>query len=326
MISLAAISVGNVAFLFIYDYFRNPWVFIATLFPVSILFGMTFTNGPAYVSFIRPEQKGRFMGFLVMYQSIGSFIGTATGGFLYANYGISSIFIASIFLPLVGIFVTAVFLEKTPPAAPSQTVPAAVPKLPESKPSKTSLWQNPVIQTGLTYEFLLWFGVGTFYVFFGIFYVQELNGPVQFVGVSTGLASLLGAIVGFGLGALADKKSPVIILAYAWVGYFIVFAGLFFQRNPVAAAIYWSLPIYVEFIGMNKIIAERTEEEERNRGIAAATIARNSGTAVGVIMGGLLSFWISLDQILATTLVLFIPSLIFLVKTQLKFGKSRPSL
>jgi predicted MFS family arabinose efflux permease len=114
----------------------------------------------------------------------------------------------------------------------------------------------------------------------------------------------------------------MIILAYAWIGYLIVFAGLYFQRDPVAAAIYWSLPIYVEFIGMNKIIAERTEEDDRNRGIAAATIARNAGSALGVITGGILSFWLDLDQILATTLVLFIPSLIFLVKTQLKFGKS----
>ncbi|HMF30166.1 MAG TPA: MFS transporter, partial [Candidatus Lokiarchaeia archaeon] len=79
LISLAALSIGNVGFLLIYEFFPNPWVFILTLFPVSVLFGMTFTNGPAYVSFIRPEEKGRFMGFLVMYQSIGSFIGSAAG-------------------------------------------------------------------------------------------------------------------------------------------------------------------------------------------------------------------------------------------------------
>jgi MFS family permease len=71
----------------------------------------------------------------------------------------------------------------------------------------------------------------------------------------------------------------------------------------------------VEFIGMNKIIAELTPESTRNRGIATSTIARNLGSAIGVLTGGILSFWLPLEGILVIALILFVPSLISLVKT-----------
>src|SRR4030042_6590150 len=38
LVSLGALGIGNVAFLLVYVFFRNPFVFLCTLFPVSILF------------------------------------------------------------------------------------------------------------------------------------------------------------------------------------------------------------------------------------------------------------------------------------------------
>ncbi len=176
-------------------------------------------------------------------------------------------------------------------------------------------FKNPILKYGLLFDFLLALGIGTFYKFFGIFYVQELHGPLEWVGISAGLASLFGALAGFWFGDLADRKSPLLVIIYGWAGYLVVFLGLFLQRDPITAVIYWALPIYVEFIGMNKIIAEITPAATRNRGIATSTIARNVGSAIGVILGGILSFWLSLPDILVVTLVLFAPSLVFLLLT-----------
>ncbi len=316
LVSLAALGIGNVAYLLIYVLLRNPFIFLGVLFPVSILFGIIFTSAPAYVSIIRPLHMGRFMGFVVLFQSIGSFLGGSIGGVLYAQFGIESIFWMGIIFPWIGVLIVARFLPQTPERIATIRQPSnTIQETAKSLVSSFHPFKNPILKYGLLFDFLLALGIGTFYKFFGIFYVQELHGPLEFVGISAGIASLLGALAGFWFGDLADRKSPLLVIIFGWAGYLVVFLGLFLQRDPVAAVIYWALPIYVEFIGMNKIIAELTPESARNRGIATSTISRNVGSAIGVITGGILSFWLTLPDILFITLLLFGPSLVLLLLT-----------
>ena len=264
----------------------------------SLFFAAHRPISQSYVTLLRESEKGRAIGDLMAFQSVGWFIGGIACGYLFeplVGIPVGSILIGGSIFALVVLVVVALVL------GPMQRTLAV-----EADPSKKSLFSGLVSDLKWLYGskalatacILTWISASGIWLFFGnfsVFMTEHIGASTTVLGWAMALSTLFGVFAFGPSGRLVDRAGPVRILAASVFLYALIYGLASLTTSPVLVSIYFCIPVYPAFnVSVVTLVSEITGESRRAGGLGILGGIFAFSLATGTLAGGAIADYSSL--------------------------------
>ncbi|MCY3414942.1 MAG: MFS transporter [Candidatus Heimdallarchaeota archaeon] len=243
----------------------------------ALLYPSYYTITQAYATVIcNPGEKGRITSNLMLFSSIGWFIGSSVAGNGFEKLGMSTMFlIASGFILAAGL---AIMLS--PPAEIKDR---------EEKASKTSLLKlitRKSIILILLPMIILDLSAGAFWTLGSLFLFENIGISTVFIGYGNAIATLIGAIALLKIGPFTDKIGRKKVYLMGMILNPLFFVAISLNHNYLFVLFLWLIPLYI-FIRpiVPAMVSDVTNAAERSRGMSLVTISSVIAQLGGLIIG-----------------------------------------
>ncbi len=266
---------------------------ISKSYQYIIIVGIAALVFPAYYTIIQAfatniceiNERGRVTGHLMLFASLGWFLGSLGSGISYRVIGIKLMFVIS----AISIFLSGLIIY----FGPNKKRVDGELLISTTKVETTSLWKlfkdKQIFYLTLTI-ILLDFSAGAFFLFASVFLFEEINMSSDMIGYANALATFFGTLILIKLGSVSDRigRRPIYLLGL--IIYPIFFIGISFFHQVLIVFAFWSFPIYALLRPTAPaMMADLTSEKERSRGMGIITIASTLSMALGAIFGGFMA-------------------------------------
>ncbi|MFW9849070.1 MAG: MFS transporter [Candidatus Thorarchaeota archaeon] len=229
------------------------------------------------------EKKGERLGYMIVAQSAGWFVGSLGSGFLYDIIGMFALYQISAVSCVLATLICLVFVEDV------DFKPVLIGK----RKSALSLLKMPGMTRLVTAVMLSALGIATISSLVAIMIVDELGGFPAYVGLANSGATLLAVIITGYIGKLIDKKGPSEILVIAYISYILFAIAYAIVPDAIGASILFAIPIYpLANTAAFAFAALLSGDEERGSAMGLINGAGNAGVAIGPIIGGIFAEYV----------------------------------
>jgi MFS family permease len=274
-------------------------LFYAAVSPISL----------SYVTLLRETEKGRAVGDLMVFNSLGWFVGGIACAYLFdPKLGIpvrsvllGSAALAAVVLGLVSVALKPMYLRRDvgnegagagPDAAPTERQRGGVGE-------DGGSWAGRLVadlrvlygSKSLAATFML-VGVATagVWVYFGNFSVymtEHIKGSTGVVGWVMALSALFGMLAFRPAGKLVDTFGSVRVLLVAMLAYVVTYALVSLTVDPFLVSVLLCVPVYPPFnVSSVALVSELSGESRRAGGLGILSGVQAVSLAVGSFLGG----------------------------------------
>lgn len=324
-LSSLTVFIGQNIFGFLYDRTGRFWYYIAlsaaafgaamTLLPrvgtqsgIIVLLTVTslfqtalFPASEAFLTIIYPRSKGKILGKLFAFDSIGWTIGSLLGAFIRSNVVDKAQAFLIIFYSgaaVAGLVFTAAVLYGSATKHDTSRGNDEIQR--EAIPVSTRwkklgrdirlLYANRQIRRICLIFLLLDGAMAAFFHLFSVYFTEHLGGSWTMVGLCMGMAGLAGAVAFPFLGRLADRFGNKPLMYYIIIGNLFMFAAFLTVRSPVLLAIIYTLPLYPAVrLASRGYMADLTPESTRGGGMGLIGGIQSLASGVAPIVAGALA-------------------------------------
>jgi MFS family permease len=229
------------------------------------------------------EKKGERLGFMLVAQSAGWFVGALSSGFLYDVIGMFALYQVSAAACVVATITCIVVVEDV----------EFDPTVAHERKSVLSLLRIPGMARLSAAAAMSAMGIQAIASMMAIMIVDELAGLPSYVGLANSGATLLAVFITGYIGKVIDRRGPSGVLIAAYGSYAIFAVGFALVADPIGAALLYSLPIYpLSNTAAYAFAALLSGDEERGGAMGIVNGAQNAGVAIGPIIGGIFAEYI----------------------------------
>ncbi len=228
-------------------------------------------------------KKGERLGFLLVAQSAGWFVGALGSGILYDIIGMFELYrIAGV--SCISATLICYFFVRDYEFDPN--------KIPV-RPSVRHLLKRQGMKRLTLAAALSALGINSIVSMMAIMIVNELGGLAIYVGLANSGATLLAVLFTGFIGRIVDRRGPGVVLMLAYFSYVIFAVGFGLAQDSITASLLYALPIYpLSNTAAWAFAALLSGDEERGSAMGLINGAQNAGTAIGPIIGGLFAEYI----------------------------------
>ncbi|MBN1504135.1 MAG: MFS transporter [Candidatus Eisenbacteria bacterium] len=275
----------------------------------SLVYAATTPISLSYVTLLRETEKGRAVGDLMLFQSLGWFVGGIACAYLFdPELGIpvrsvllGSAAIALVVLGFVSVGLAPLHIRKNA----ADEASASSGGIEKSADRRGGVSQNHggwltrlvadlkvLYRTKSLAATLLVVGVATggVWVYFGNFSVymtEHIGGSTGAVGWVMALSALFGMLAFGPSGRLVDKFGSVRILLIAILAYVVTYTLVSFTVNPLFVSVLLCVPVYPPFnVSSAALVSELSGESRRAGGLGILNGAQAVSLALGSLLGG----------------------------------------
>jgi MFS family permease len=231
------------------------------------------------------QKKGERLGFMLVAQSAGWFVGAISSGFLYDIIGMFALYqiaAAASILATITCIVVVKDVEFDPTTVQQRRSALSILKVPGMARLSTAAAMSSL-------------GVNAITSMIAIMIVDELGGIAAYVGLANAGATLLAVFITGYVGKVIDRRGPGGVLVIAYASYALFAVGFAIVPDPLGAALLFALPIYpLSNTAAYSFAALLSGDEERGGAMGLINGAQNAGTAIGPIIGGIFAEYIFL--------------------------------
>jgi len=179
-----------------------------------------------------------------------------------------------------------------PGPGPEQTDSGAAAAGPDPVPGRAPglagpIWRFHAVATLTAIILLTTTGNEAFFAVLGPYLTEYLAGSLEHIGLSMGVASLLGIIITGPLGRLADRWGAERVLVTGCLGYVAMYGLVVLWRHPVATVVLYGLPLFPFMsAGATGTLSRRTPAARRAEAIGVYEGTSALAAAVGSVLGG----------------------------------------
>ncbi|KPJ61169.1 MAG: hypothetical protein AMJ46_02265 [Latescibacteria bacterium DG_63] len=264
----------------------------AAVITVAVVFSLFFAavrpTSQSYVTLLRETEKGRAVGDLMAFQSVGWFIGGAVCGYLFepkTGLPVETILVGGSLLGAVVLLIVALTLKPLPEAwrvkkEEGTWIGGLTADLRWLYRSKALV--AICVMTGLSAS-----GTWLFFGNFAIFMTEYVEATTTVLGWAMALSTLLGVFTFTLYGKLADRVGPMRVFLLAVVMYAVTYGLVSVTRDPILITVYFCIPIYPAFnVGVTALVSELSGERRRAGGLGVLAGVFAFSLAVGTLAGG----------------------------------------
>ncbi len=229
------------------------------------------------------EKKGERLGYMLVAQSAGWFVGALSSGYLYDIIGMFALYQISAIACIIATITCIVVVKDV------EIDPTAI----HQRKSALSLMRIPGMARLSTAVAMSSLGINAIVSMMAIMIVDELAGLPVYVGFANSGATLLAIFITGYIGKLIDRRGPSGVLIAAYGSYAVFAVGFALVADPISAALLYALPLYaLSNTAAYSFAALLSGDEERGGAMGLMNGAQNTGAAIGPIIGGLFAEYI----------------------------------
>jgi MFS family permease len=229
------------------------------------------------------EKKGERLGFMLVAQSAGWFVGAISSGFLYDIIGMFALYQIAGAACVLATITCIVVVEDV----------EFDPTLVKQRKSVLTILKIPGMSRLAMAAAMCSIGINAISSMMAIMIVDELGGLAAYVGLANAGATFLAVLITGYVGKLVDRRGPGGVLMVAYASYAIFAVGFAIVPDPLGAALLFALPIYpLSNTAAYAFAALLSGDEERGGAMGLINGAQNTGTAVGPIIGGIFAEYV----------------------------------
>ncbi|MFW9909348.1 MAG: MFS transporter [Candidatus Thorarchaeota archaeon] len=228
-------------------------------------------------------KKGERLGFLLVAQSAGWFIGAFSSGLLYDIVGMYQLYRLAAISCITATLVCIVVVKDVEfdPSGLIERVPAL------------DLLRRPGMSRLILAAGLSSLGINSITSLMAIMIVDELGGLPSYVGLANSSATLIAVFITGYIGRTIDRKGPSGALVAAYLSYALFAIGFAFAGDPITASLLYALPIYpLSNTAAYSFAALLSGDKERGSALGLVNGSQNAGAAIGPLIGGLFADFI----------------------------------
>lgn len=280
-------------------------LFFAALRPISL----------SYVTLLRESEKGRAVGDLMAFQSLGWLVGGIAGGYLFepvTGAPVDSILVGGAIFGAFVLVVVAVLLRPLAIGAATNGAGRAATNgagraasngtgraAGNGAPLEARSWIR-----GMTADLRLLYssralvatcalaglcsgGVWVFFGNFSVFLTEYTKASTTLLGWAMALSTLLGMFTFGPAGRLVDRIGPMRVLVIAVSLYAAVYGLVSLTISPILITIYFCAPIYPLFnVSVMTLASELSGKRARTGGLGVMAGVLAFALATGTLVGG----------------------------------------
>ncbi|HEY8414349.1 MAG TPA: MFS transporter [Thermaerobacter sp.] len=153
-----------------------------------------------------------------------------------------------------------------------------------------SIWRYPaVVAIAATVLFTI-AGNEAFFAVLGVYFTEYLAGSSGQIGLTLGIASVLGVAVMAPAGRLADRWGPERVFTFGAGGYLFMYALIVLAQDPLATMAAFALPLY-PFVatGATGVLSRSTPAARRGEAVGMYEGSAALAASLGSLIGGLVA-------------------------------------
>lgn len=284
-----------------FPFVQNSFLYIALCVATSACLAVVAPLSLAWATAQTPEKPGRQASRFYRIRAVGSCLGSFGGSWLVRIAGMKGVLLglqmtAALFLAGA---LTLSLTEKSFPD-PRTTLTTITP-VPESTGAPTgSVWYNPLISAIAITVFFSFGSNETFFSLVGPYYTEYLSGSAAELGITLGIAHIVGLLAVGPVGRLADWRGPLTVFITGVVGYIGVYGLLSIWHQPLAVLILFAVPVYPFMaLGATGVLNRSVPPSQRAEAMGAF-----EGSAALALAGGSLFAGVGTDLLGLATLPL----------------------
>jgi len=238
---------------------------VATFFSVALL-----PIGQAYATVAHESEKGRVLGHLFAFESVGWGLACLMGASSWANEPgltfVNRLFFLALGLSLAMAVALIVWFD-APPRRKRKSVPgrsgfrAVAAEL-------LTLYKDRRILSMAAVLFCLTIGTLIFFSMYTSYLCFHLAGSKSLLGLSLAGATLVGAVSFPLYGRLSDRCGRTQLILLATGGYILLYFSFIFIKNPLILALLYAIPLYPAIrVATNAFLADLTDQAVRGGGL-----------------------------------------------------------
>lgn len=168
-----------------------------------------------------------------------------------------------------------------------------------------SIWRYPVVVAIAATVLFTLAGNEAFFAVLGVYFTEYLGGSSGQVGVTLGIASVLGILVMAPAGRLADRWGPERVFTLGAGGYLLMYALIVLARDPLATMAAFSLPLY-PFVatGATGVLSRSTPPARRGEAVGMYEGSAALAASLGSLIGGLVADLVGIGRVPVVSWVL----------------------
>ncbi len=279
------ITVMAYIFFFIAVFILKNYIFLLMTLGILSLFHVAMIPAvKSYTTIVNKEHKGRALGELLSFDSLGWAVGSTLSIILFFHKNdinqIYLIFQILLYITVLLFFIIIFFFKEVSLVSQKKEHKHITEKL-------SFIYIKRDIQTEILTILSISIPNITFFSMYSIFFCDYIGGSKWLLGLSMSIASFTGAIAYHIYGKIADRVNPVYLVCGAAMAYLSLFLTFIFVKNPVVIALYYALPFYPAVnIATGKHVADITEEHDRSMSLGALEGAYAFARIVAPLIAG----------------------------------------
>jgi len=259
-------------------------MFFAALRPIS----------QSYVTLLRETEKGRAIGDLMAFQSLGWLIGGIAGGYLFepvSGVPVRSILVGGCLFGAVVLIFVAVLLK---PLNVSRAVRRETGSWFRGMTSDLrTLYGSKALVATCILTGLCSGGVWVFFGNFSVFLTEYIKASTTLLGWAMALSTLLGMFTFGPSGRLVDRIGPIRVFAMAVLSYAVVYSLVSLTKDPILISICFCVPIYPLFnVSVITLTSELSGQSTRAGGLGVLAGVLAFALAGGTLLGGAIADYV----------------------------------
>ncbi len=261
---------------------------VVTAVVFSLFFAAVRPTSQSYVTLLRETEKGRAVGDLMAFQSLGWFIGGLACGYLFepeAGIPVGTILMGGSVFAAAVLLIVAFWLKpmrghwKAQQEETSWAEGLAV--------DLKWLYRSKTIVVMCIITALSASGTWLFFGNFPLFMTEFANASTTLLGWAMALSTLLGVFTFTLYGKLSDRVGPMRVFLLAIAMYVVTYALVSATRSAALITVYFCIPVYPAFnVGVTALVSELSGEKRRAGGLGVLAGVFAFSLAAGTLAGG----------------------------------------
>ena len=271
--------------------------FICNLFIVAYIPAIK-----AYFSHLSTDKKGSILSKLNIIHTLAFGCGMLLGGISYDVLKLQTMILISFIFSIIALFLL-IFISTFKISSDINTQSEEKIQIMKNNQINANSHLKSIFsfKSALIYQFFLLVFAAMFFGLFSAF-LQDLGALSWFYGSIYAIDALFGVITFRLFGKILDKYGPDSLFAFGWITYTVVYLGLL-SGNIIIIFVVWTLPAFTFHISTEFSASRQSNKKKVIRNMALATFTQTLGTALGIILGGIIAIFSPFQIVMLVSLI-----------------------
>ena len=255
-------------------------LFSAAMTPISL----------SYVTLLRESEKGKAVGDLMLFQSLGWFVGGIACAYLFdPRLGIPfhSVLLGGAVMATVVLAVVAVTLRPLQLRGSFEEADIGPSWASRMLADLRGLYQSRALAATFLLVGFTTAGVWIYFGNFSVYMTEHIRGSTGAVGWVMALSALFGMLSFYPSGKLVDRFGAVRVLLAAILAYVVTYGLVSLTMSPIFVSVLLCVPVYPPFnTSSAALVSELSGESRRAGGLGILNGVSAVSLAIGSLLGG----------------------------------------